>query len=41
MYLFGGLGTKGSSLAPYWAGHLISYIEGKVDIHPEVDFNRF
>lgn len=41
MYLFGGLGTKGSSLAPYWAEHLIQYMEGKTDIHPEVDFNRF
>ncbi len=41
MYLFGGLGTKGSSLAPYWAEHLINFIENKVDIHPEVDFNRF
>lgn len=41
MYLFGGLGTKGSSLAPYWAEHLIDFMEGKHDIDPEVDFNRF
>ncbi len=30
MYLFNGLGTKGTSLAPYWSDLLISYlIEGK------------
>lgn len=41
IYLFGGLGTKGSSLAPFWADHLIRFIDGKVELHPEVDFNRF
>lgn len=41
IYLFGGLGTKGSSLAPYLADHLIQYMLGRVEIDPEVDFNRF
>jgi len=41
IYLFGGLGTKGTSLAPYWADHMISFMSGGVSIDPEVDFNRF
>lgn len=41
IYLFGGLGTKGSSLAPYWADHLIKFIQGRVELDPEVDFTRF
>lgn len=41
IYLFGGLGTKGTSLAPYWADHMISFMSGRVSIDPEVDFNRF
>ena len=41
IYLFGGLGTKGSSLAPYWADHLIQFIQGRVELDAEVDFTRF
>lgn len=36
MYLFAGLGTKGSSLAPYWANHLIQHILEHEKIDDEV-----
>lgn len=40
-YLFNGMGTKGTSLAPFWADHLISHlIEGK-PILPIVDPARY
>ena len=41
LILFNGLGTKGSSLAPYWAEALIDYMENAVALSPEVDINRF
>ena len=41
IYLFSGLGTKGSSLAPYWADHLIKYMQGSIELDSEVDFRRF
>lgn len=41
IYLFSGLGTKGSSLAPYWADHLIQFMQGRVELDSEVDFKRF
>ncbi len=34
-YLFNGMGTKGTSLAPYWADKLMAYIE-KSGILPEI-----
>lgn len=40
MYVFNGMGTKGLSLAPYFAHQLISFIlEGK-EIHKEANINR-
>lgn len=40
MFVFNGMGTKGLSLAPYFAQQLIQYIfEGKI-LHPEVDIKR-
>ncbi len=39
--LFNGLGTKGSSLAPYWAQALIDHLENNVALSPEVNINRF
>ena len=34
-YLFNGMGTKGTSLAPYWADKLLAYLE-KGEILPEI-----
>ncbi len=39
--IFNGLGTKGVSLAPYFSGHFLDWIQGKVEILPEVNINRF
>lgn len=41
IYLFGGMGTKGSSLVPYWAKHLIEVMLNGAALHPEVDWRRF
>ena len=41
VYLFNALGTKGSSLAPYWADKLVEYMENGTDLAPEVDIRRF
>jgi glycine oxidase len=39
--IFNGLGTKGVSLAPYFACHLADWLEGKGDLSDEVNINRF
>ena len=39
--IFNGLGTKGVSLAPYFASQLSNWLLGKGEIDPEVDINRF
>ena len=39
--IFNGLGTKGVSLAPYFSGHLMDWLLGKIEIRPEVNINRF
>ena len=41
LYVFNALGTKGSSLAPYWASQLIEFIEDKSRLDKEVDIRRF
>jgi glycine/D-amino acid oxidase-like deaminating enzyme len=41
MILFNGMGTKGTSLAPYWAKHLIDHLESDTDLSQEVSLNRF
>ncbi|NUO01391.1 MAG: FAD-dependent oxidoreductase [Saprospiraceae bacterium] len=41
VHLFNGLGTKGTSLAPYWAQHMADYLEGKLEIDPQVAIGRF
>jgi len=42
LYIFNGLGTKGTSLGPYWAHHLVaSHLIGKKPVAGEVDINRF
>lgn len=39
--LFNGLGTKGSSLAPFWSAHLFDHLFSGTPIDPEVDCRRF
>ena len=41
MYVFSGLGTKGASLAPYWANQMIRLIVRNEEIPAEVDIARF
>ena len=38
---FNGFGTKGASLVPYWANHLVAVLKGEIDIDKEVNINRF
>ncbi len=38
--IFNGLGTKGASLAPYWAKHFAEFLCGEVDLDKEVDLGR-
>ncbi|MBX2897569.1 MAG: FAD-dependent oxidoreductase [Cyclobacteriaceae bacterium] len=39
--IFNGLGTKGVSLAPYFAAHLANWLTGISEIMPAVNINRF
>lgn len=39
--IFNGLGTKGVSLAPFFAVHFANWLEGKVELHKEVNIERF
>jgi glycine oxidase len=39
-YVFNGLGTKGVSLAPYFADHLLRFIIGNTPLLQEVDWKR-
>lgn len=39
--IFNGLGTKGSSLAPYWAEHFIQVLLGTTPLDSAVDIRRF
>ena len=41
MILFNGMGTKGTSLAPYWAEHLINHLEGGKILSEEINLTRF
>ncbi|MBK8506615.1 MAG: FAD-binding oxidoreductase [Saprospiraceae bacterium] len=41
VFLFNGLGTKGASLGPFWAGELIRHIEEGIPLPEVVDPNRF
>ncbi len=40
-FIFNGMGTKGTSLAPYWAKQLIRHIRDGHPLSPEVDPARF
>ncbi len=39
--VFNGLGTKGVSLAPYWAAHLATHLITGQPLDPEVNINRY
>lgn len=39
--IFNGLGTKGVSLAPYFANEMVSFLENNKTLNPEVNINRF
>ena len=39
--IFNGLGTKGVSLAPFFAVHLADWLEGKTELNREVNIQRF
>ncbi|MFM8806827.1 MAG: NAD(P)/FAD-dependent oxidoreductase [Sphingomonadales bacterium] len=39
--LLGGMGTKGCSLAPYFANQLVQHLLYRAPLHPEADLNRF
>ena len=42
IYIFNGLGTKGSSLAPFWARHLVEdHLLNSMPLDEQVDINRF
>ena len=42
LYIFNGMGTKGTSLSPYWARHLVEdHLINSMPISQEVDINRF
>jgi len=41
MYLFNGMGTKGTSLAPYCAKQMLALIRDNKPINPEIDLARF
>ena len=41
LVLFNGLGTKGSSLGPYFANHLCDHLFEGEELMPEVDIYRF
>lgn len=41
LHLFNGMGTKGTSLAPFWAKAFVNYLEGNAPLAPEVDIKRY
>lgn len=41
LWIFNGLGTKGASLAPFWANHLSEVILNDSALDPEVSIERF
>lgn len=41
LYIFNGLGTKGVTLAPFFAGQMADLLSGKEELHPEVNIRRY
>jgi glycine/D-amino acid oxidase-like deaminating enzyme len=40
VYIFNGLGAKGSSLGPYFASHFADWLNGEIELDTEVDIKR-
>jgi glycine/D-amino acid oxidase-like deaminating enzyme len=40
LFIFNGLGAKGSSLGPYYATHFADYLEGEIELDKEVAISR-
>jgi len=40
LLIFNGLGTKGTSLAPYWASHFVEYLKLNAELSKEVNISR-
>lgn len=41
IYIFNGMGTKGYSIAPFFANEFLSYLNGEKDLDDEVNITRF
>ena len=41
MFIFNGLGTKGSSLAPYFANHFVEHLVHQKPLMKEVNIERY
>ena len=41
IHLFNGLGTKGSSLGPYWAEKMMDFLEMQIPLNPDVDLRSY
>jgi glycine oxidase len=41
LHIFNGLGTKGTSLGPFWGLHFVDYLLGKAPLNAEVNIQRF
>ncbi|MGL1887209.1 MAG: FAD-binding oxidoreductase [Reichenbachiella sp.] len=41
IYMFNGFGSKGVSLVPYFSQNLLMHLDSNIDIHPEVNLNRY
>jgi len=41
VFVFNGLGTKGTSLGPFWARHFADFLQGKTELDAEVNIRRF
>ncbi len=41
LFIFNGLGTKGTSLGPFWARHFADHLQGRTPLDAAVDIKRF
>lgn len=41
VFIVNGLGTKGTSLGPFWVRHFADYLQGRTKLDGEVDIRRF
>ena len=41
LYLFNGMGTKGTSLVPFWATHVVQHLLGNEVLDKEVDIKKY